>query len=316
MPEPTPVLIVTFNRPTKFKTLLEKCRELGVRKIYVAIDGGQSDDIQSQYDSTIIDFAKHYDGDLFILHRKTNLGLATSVMSAVDLFFEKEIQGIVLEDDLDFGREFLEYCDDALRKFADDKRISMISGNQFFPHSNSQSDITFGNYPLIWGWATWKDRWQSFRKTLEDNTIFQTPYWMPSRVKYFWLIGLKRAINCETNSWAIVFATYNRFRQLICIYPVQNLVSNIGDDSSATHTSDSHWTLNLPRTQKQILDLDLDNAISQTEMIERNVYDIGLKHSLFYFVYAFDRVFNKQKLVNKLSLRIKLSSSEEFCKYV
>lgn len=316
MVESLPVLIITFNRPEKFRTLLDNCRKLGVRKIYVAIDGGQSLELKKRYESAIQDHLLHHKGTLFVLQRKINLGLATSVMSAVDIFFQQEIKGIILEDDLVFGREFLDFCDEALVKFADNEHISMISGNQFFPNSNSLSDISIGHYPLIWGWATWRDRWQSFRKSLEDSTILETPYWIPLKVKYFWLIGFKRAINCEIDSWAIIYATYVRFRKLICIYPVQNLVSNMGYDSAATHTSGSHWTLNVPVSQMEILDIELADAINVTESIERDVYNIRFKHKLFYFTYWFPIVSKKKKLVNTLSSRINLNNSEKFRQYV
>ena len=67
--------------------------------------------------------------------------------------------------------------------------------------------------------------------------------------------------------------------------------------------------------EQQIVFLDLNNSKSMTEMIEKDVYNIRLKHSLFYFLFAYEKVFNKEKLVNNLSPRIKLSSSEEFCRY-
>jgi len=279
--EPLPALVITYNRPEKFRSLLEQCKILGLQKIYIAIDGTEDLEIRKSYASVLSDFRLKYSGELLLLQRGQNLGLATAVITAIDCFFEIEEKGIILEDDLYFDKEFLKFCEDALAKFEKDARVFMVSGNQFFSQENELESISFGHYPLIWGWATWQDRWKIFRTCLEDNSILDSPIKIAPKVKFFWLMGTKRALTCEVNSWAILLATFLRFREQICIYPSSNLVSNIGDDTSASHTRDSHWTLNFPIVSAETLNMDLQNALNITKEIEKDIYRIRHRHSYF-----------------------------------
>jgi hypothetical protein len=279
--EPLPALIISYNRPEKFRSLLEQCELLGLQKIYIAIDGTDDLEIQKSYASVLRDFTSTFSGELLLLQREQNLGLAVAVITAIDCFFEIEEKGIILEDDLYFDKDFLKFCDDALLKFEKDERVFMVSGNQFFSQENELESISFGHYPLIWGWATWQDRWKTFRKCLEDNSILNSPIKITPKVKFYWLMGAKRALSCEVNSWAILLATFLRFREHICIYPNCNLVSNVGNDTSASHTRDFHWTLNLPIVPVEILNLNLHTAINITKEIEKDIYGIRYRHRFF-----------------------------------
>jgi len=283
MLESLPVLIITYNRPEKFRLLLERCRLLEIRKIYVAIDGSDDLWLQKSYANVLKEFGSEYSGELLVLQRELNLGLAVSVITAIDRFFEIEEKGIILEDDLYFEKEFLKFCYDSLLKFEKDSKVFMVSGNQFFTQQMEIGSISFGYYPLIWGWATWQNRWKIFRSCLEDNSVLDTPSRVPSKVKFFWLMGAKRALAGEVKSWAILFATFLRFREHICIYPCANLVSNTGNDASASHTRNSHWTLNLPIMHSKVVNFDLSNALNITKKIENNVYAIKVRHYFFRF---------------------------------
>ena len=53
-----------------------------------------------------------------------------------------------------------------LKKYNYNKKIAQISGCNLF-YGIHKKKITnesyiFSKYPHIWGWATWKDRWQKY----------------------------------------------------------------------------------------------------------------------------------------------------------
>ena len=84
--------------------------EGGIKKIYAAIDGPKIGQEGSDLiESTLKKVCAKYDLQLLIWRRKTNLGLAASVISGIDWFFNLEDEGIIVEDDLVFSPDFVKF---------------------------------------------------------------------------------------------------------------------------------------------------------------------------------------------------------------
>ena len=50
-----------------------------------------------------------------------------------------------------------------LKKYKDDERIMMISGDCFLPEKWQRNDsYAFTNFPHIWGWASWRRAWNLY----------------------------------------------------------------------------------------------------------------------------------------------------------
>jgi hypothetical protein len=219
----------------------------GVKQIYLAIDGSKDnqDDMQSKIEVGSRLLAAELKIDLRIWRRNTNLGPAVSVITAIDWFFSNEERGIILEDDLILSDDAINYFDFALRHYNQNKSVFMIAGSNFF------DDIVPGNggvlascYPVIWGWATWKDRWNSFRSTLNQLESLQIN--APFHERWFWSTGLRRCFNGVKDAWDIPLATYQQSYRYLSILPPVNLVSNIGHDVFAGNTFVNEWPLNFP----------------------------------------------------------------------
>ena len=154
-------LIVAFDRDKEVYNTLEDAISAGLRRIYIAIDGPKNslqDEKQSKMRDEIRSIAFRRKVHVEIWQRERNLGLAGSVISAIKWYFKYETEGIILEDDLKLSPYFVEFASRALREFSSDEKVLVISGNQFFQDPSSSS-IRFTNYPLIWGWATNRKKW-------------------------------------------------------------------------------------------------------------------------------------------------------------
>ena len=243
---------------------------------------------------------------IYLWERENNLGLACSMITAIDWFFSYEAKGIILEDDLNISNEFHNFADNALTHFEDHKEVLMISGNQFFTQENKLSDLSTSMYPLIWGWATWSDRWYSFRKILNNGEILKRKVPLKISTRLFLELGCYKSISCRNNSWAILFATYSRFQGFKCVLPNVNLVSNLGNDIYATNTISKHWTLNREIADSYNPSFKLNSKIDITDLVEKKIYEISNRH-IFLFIkilylqvlIAFDGSSNQ--LIKKLS---------------
>lgn len=85
-----PILIIGFTRVDGIQNLLNSLQIEQISELYVAIDGPRSNiDSEAQIEilSIIREFANRSQVPLSLWHRESNLGVAVSVITAVDWFF-------------------------------------------------------------------------------------------------------------------------------------------------------------------------------------------------------------------------------------
>ncbi len=277
------VLLVTYRRPENAMRILESALGSGVKNFYVAIDGpkeGDFSNIKQVYERYLNNFHKSHEVKLKVWYRESNLGLAASMLTAIDWFFSEVDSGIILEDDLEVGREFFEFMDTGFKNYKEQREVLAISGNQFYPEMATSSSITKANYPLIWGWGTWRDRWEIFRNQLISGDLLQIDVSLPRKVIYFWKLGCLRSLNSQSNSWAILLASHSRFNNYVCVFPNSHLSRNIGSDDNATHTGGGHWTMNIALGKTLPSQYQLEGAECQNRALEKSVFAIKRRHNL------------------------------------
>jgi hypothetical protein len=165
-----------------------------------------------------------------LVEAKENLGLRTSVVSAVTSLVQQYGRVIVLEDDLILSKHFLTYMNDCLEKFSDREDIIQISGYTF-PHDAALPDAGLLRTPGSWGWATWKRAWQYYRDDAAAlvNEVKQANV---SRFNfddtYAHLDALERNAEGTLDTWLIRWYASVFLRGGLTIHPGQSLVRNIG----------------------------------------------------------------------------------------
>ena len=85
-------------------------------------------------------------------------------IKGISKVFKIEKQVIILEDDTIPSKSFFKYCDNLLEKYKYNYKISQISGCNLKNKisSKNKNDYFFSKYSNIWGWATWKNRWDDY----------------------------------------------------------------------------------------------------------------------------------------------------------
>jgi hypothetical protein len=253
------VLIICFKRSDNVRKLLTSICEQGVTKVYLAIDGPRDSgtSIGDLIESESREIAKRYCVDFHIWKRETNLGPAVSVITAIDWFFSFEKAGIILEDDLVISNDLLQYFEVMLDRFESNQDVMMLSGTQFV-NSKDLEEFRWTSYPVIWGWASWSDRWDLYRERI--SLLNRSKIKGTSKEKRFWKTGLRRCSSGIQDAWDIPLAVSQLASQKKTILPPVNLISNHGADEFAGNTVVDAWPLGMEIGQlpKNYLYLKLD----------------------------------------------------------
>lgn len=239
-----PVLIICYKRVANVCELLRSVCEQGVSRVYLAIDGSRDSNssVSNLIELESKQIAKEFNIDLRIWKRETNLGPAVSVISAIDWLFKTENSGIILEDDLVISPQLLEYFEVMTRRFESNQDVMMLSGTQFVSSHNSDN-FQWASYPVIWGWATWSNRWKFYRDQLSQ--LERVKVNKIGKEERFWKTGVRRCASGIQDAWDIPLAVSQLSSGKKTILPPVNLISNHGADKFAGNTVFDVWPLGM-----------------------------------------------------------------------
>jgi hypothetical protein len=245
----TPILFLVFNRPNVTSRVFEEIRKAKPLRLYLAADGprasrpGEAERCQEvRQIATSIDWPC----EIKTLFRDQNLGCKSAVSSAIDWFFKNEERGIILEDDCLPHPDFFSFCDQLLERYAQDERISVITGNNYqYGIKRGDASYYFSKYNHCWGWASWRRAWKYYQGDL--------PFWpewsmsldwiklTPDPVeRRYWGKIFKLVIDKKIDSWAYPWTCSVWHSGGLTVTPKVNLVSNIGFGDNATHTTSNN----------------------------------------------------------------------------
>lgn len=252
----TPVAFIIFNRPATTERVFAEISKARPPKLLVVADGprenraGEAEKCAAT--RAIIDRVD-WDCEVLTNFSDRNLGCKQRVSSGIDWVFEQVEEAIILEDDCLPDPTFFRYCQELLERYRHDQRIGLISGDNFqFGRRRNDDSYYFSKYVHIWGWATWRDRWvSSYDVTMAKWPRIRDDGWVVDMVgndreAVFWRKIFERVYRGEIDTWDYqwVFANWAEGRSTIL--PATNLISNIGFDANATHTTGDSELANLP----------------------------------------------------------------------
>lgn len=231
-----PVLFIVFNRFDTAQKVFEQIRLAQPPRLYIASDGAREN---VENEKAIVENIRKWilenidwDCEVKTLFREENLGCAKNIAKTISWFFENEPAGIILEDDCCPSQSFFKFCDEALDKYKDNKKIWSIDGcNSVDMYLERNNSIYASKCMNCWGWATWADRWQYFNAdltTYNPENIIRFLDKIPYQI--YWLRVLYRYNHTSLNSWYYPWALNIMEHQGLSIFPDENLISNIGFD--------------------------------------------------------------------------------------
>lgn len=238
-----PVLFLIFNRPDTTSIVFDAIKEARPKKLYVAADGPRFNNPNEIYlcnETRAIINGVDWDCELKTLYRVSNLGCESAVSSAISWFFEHEEMGIILEDDCLPNLTFFGYCKELLIKYRDEDRIMLIGGHSFLSN-NWQFNYSyyFSQYPMIWGWATWRRAWQNYDGEMAELDAFlelTLPKCYSSSSQRRHISECMQSVKSgKINSWAYPWLYSILNANGIVVTPSKNMIVNLGFRNQGTH---------------------------------------------------------------------------------
>lgn len=241
-----PVLIICFNRPDNVEILINALRLYKPEKIYISQDAPR---LEKENDQYLCDQVREkfklidWTSDVSIRLHKKNQGCRNGVLTAIDWLFEENESGIILEDDCVPQNGFFEFINFCLVEYAEEKKVAGITGTNILGSYPFNYSHGFSFYGHVWGWGTWKDRWEDFRSTskMEIESYLKGSKFKKLKI-YNIFLGLRWRRNFalekrgEISAWDIDWMIYKWRSGLLTIVPEKNLIINNGFGDNATNT--------------------------------------------------------------------------------
>jgi hypothetical protein len=258
----TPVAFFIFNRPEVTAKVFAVIRQVKPSRLLVIADGPRknraTDKEKCEATRAIID---HIDWDCHVQknYADDNLGCGRRICSGLDWVFQEVEEAIILEDDCLPHPTFFQFCTEALHHYRDDTRVMCVAGDSYrqgrYNKTYSEASYFFSRYPYCWGWASWRRAWQ--------HNDYNMSNWPQIRAERLLHTILDNSISVEY--WTKIFDTQRQqdhdhvwdyqwtfacwSQNALTVVSEVNLISNIGFDIDATHTSDKgNSRENLPVT--------------------------------------------------------------------
>ncbi len=241
---PEPVLIIAFRRPDRLAEVLERVRESGPHRIYIAVDGPRHDADRNGVLATR-DLARQVDwaDSLHLRFRDTNLGCREGVIDAITWFFHSEHRGIIIEDDSMPSLSFFPYASELLAQYSSDDRVLAITGENLteIPTDSGTASYRFCQGGPCSAWATWRTRWEPFATNRPDKTpvrllarLLRTPGQHAAQAAYWTALMLANRTRAM-DSWSYAFMIYGILTHRVTATPNKNLVEDRGIGGAASH---------------------------------------------------------------------------------
>ena len=239
-----PIVLFVYNRPEHTRRTVEALsanRLAPQSRLIVFSDGPRNDRARvaveevRRYVDSIEGFAS-----VETVKRERNQGLAASVISGVTRVVEEYGRVIVLEDDLITSPYFLDYMNEGLELYQDDKEVASVQAHMFPLKSAAALRCSFFlPFPGSWGWGVWSRSWCLFNPDAEyllgeiRRRRLSRSFDLDRSYPYTRL--LEQQVAGRVDSWAIRWYASLFLLGKKSLFPYRSFVVNIGFDGSGRH---------------------------------------------------------------------------------
>ena len=250
-----PVVLMGYRRPEHTKKVFEAIKRWEPSTLFLIMDGPRPGDYRDEEmvrQTRVVVEEVDWDCSVHRIYAETNLGLKDRVSSGLDQVFDRVDRAIILEDDCLPAQSFFQFSSELLERYQNDPRVGLVSGSQrigrFAPGTTS---YLFSRDVRIWGWATWRRTWQSFRqagaldaKWSSSQARILARQFAPGARRQAMRKMMARAGNLD--SWALPFAVFCVTSGYLNPVAGKNLIQNIGLGGDSTHTAFENFVVDVP----------------------------------------------------------------------
>lgn len=288
-----PIVLFVYNRPIHTRKTIEalQLNNLAKESDLIIFSDAAKDEKMLKEVNEVRDFIRTISGfkSIKIIERDINFGLVKSIREGVTEIVNQFDEVIVLEDDLICHPQFLEYMNNALRLYKNNKRVFTVTGySHLRPKSSSFINNTcFLKITCTWSWATWSDRWVFFNDNTDDIDTLDID---SNRIKEFnydnsypYYKMLKNRSNGKIKSWGVVW--YWSVFKLggLTLYPSETLIDQIGFDGSGENSRDYKVSSNYIKNTNYKFDFPCEieeqksDRLKVKKVLERRKLDIIIR---------------------------------------
>jgi hypothetical protein len=241
-----PIAIFIFNRPEETKKLFEVIAAIRPKKLLVVSDGARP---SKPNEKSVVEEVRaivskvDWPCELRRNYSDINLGCKKRVSSGLDWVFSLVEHAVILEDDCLPSIAFFSYCRVMLTMYQKNPKVFSISGTSFVKN-NCPSGHYLSDFALMWGWATWRDRWQHYQ--VNPKHVYRTvlrQWWHRPLALFYWLLIYFNLTRGKIDTWDYQWILTVWRNHGLVVRPNVNLVMNIGFGENATHTTNSDHAL-------------------------------------------------------------------------
>ena len=296
------VLIVGYQRVDAIRSILEQCLAAEVRNVLLSLDFPKVVTTEALANNAlirklVIEYERKFDSfqSRFL---DTNIGCSANVLSSCDWAFNQYEAVAVLEDDCKPSLGFFEFCEDSKDFLKINNRALLACGTQFVPAAERGPSSMLSKYALTWGWFTNADHWKIIKSEL--GLLSHERGMNLNSLKYeriYWREGARRAYQGYVDVWDTALVAVINEGSYFALLPPVNLISNIGNDSVATHTgADKVWT-NASQGKYSTGDFGVPVLNQKAELwLKKNFYKIRFRHLFSTRITRLRDFFRKPKL--------------------
>jgi hypothetical protein len=278
------VLIVGYQRVDAIRSILEQCLAAEVRNVLLSLDSPKVVTAEALRNNALIrNLAIEYEANFDSFQSRfldINIGCSANVLSSCDWAFNQYEAVAVLEDDCKPSLGFFEFCEDSKDFLKTNNRALLACGTQFVPASERSSSSMLSKYALTWGWFTNADNWNIIKSEL--RLLSHERGLNLNSLKYervYWREGARRAYQGFVDVWDTSLVAVMNEGSYFALLPPTNLITNIGNDSVATHTgADKMWT-NANQEKYASEDFGIPTVNLKADIwLKKNFYKIRFRH--------------------------------------
>ena len=279
------IILFAYKRPHELNKVIEALEKNYLAtesELYIFVDGPRKkeDKLKVEAVRKLCDEITGFKKVTRIYH-EINQGCANSIINGISSVLKNHESAIIIEDDIVTSANFLDYSNQCLNFYRENKTVFSISGFSlpFVPPKDYPYDVFSFTRSCSWGWSTWADRWFAVDWNVADFDNFMKD----SKAQKEFCFGgsdlvkmLNDYVKGSIDAWDIRFS-YSQFKQNgYTIYPVISKVENIGFDTDATHTN----VYNRYKTKIDTINKRITNLPNEVVLLESFVKQFQQKFSV------------------------------------
>ena len=278
------VLIVGYQRVDAIRSIIEQCLAAEVRNVLLSLDfpkvvSAEALGNNALIRNLVIEYETKFDSfqSRFL---DVNIGCSANVLSSCDWAFSQYESVAILEDDCKPSLGFFEFCEDSKGFLKTSHQTLIACGTQFAPTAERGSSSFLSKYALTWGWFTHADNWKIIKS--EIGLLSHDSGMNLNSLNYeriYWREGARRAYQGFVDVWDTPLVALINQGSYFALLPPANLITNIGNDSVATHTgADKMWT-NTSQEKYARADFGIPAVNLKADIwLKKNFYNIRFRH--------------------------------------